>query len=94
MNVDQYNFSNKLKTSLMIMMVIGVVSMAANYMFFDDAAHTRFWSNLLLNSSFFVGISFTAIFFMSGSIVALAGWMTAHKRMWEAFSMYLCLLLD
>lgn len=88
MNVDQFKFSGKLKTSLLVMIVIGVVSLVANW-FIDDHAHTRLWSNLLLNTTFFIGIAFTAIFFMSGSIVALAGWMTAFKRLWEAFSMYL-----
>ncbi len=93
MNVDQLNssyiFSGKLKTTLLIMMGIGALSLAANWMLFDDHSHTRFWSNMLLNSSFFVGIAFTGFLFMSGSLVALAGWMTAHKRLWEAFSMYL-----
>lgn len=86
--VKQFDFTGTMKTVLIGFMVLGVVCMGITW-FVDDELHTRFWSNLLHNSSFFTGISFMATFFISVCITAWAGWYTLFKRVWEAFSMFI-----
>jgi hypothetical protein len=55
----------------------------------DDAYHTRFWSTWLHHAVFFSGISFTAMFFLSGQITAFAGWNTVIRRVWESMSQFM-----
>lgn len=86
--MNQYTLSARARTVLFACMVVGLISMGATW-FMDDALHTRFWSNLLHNSSFFTGIAFMATFFIAVCITAYAGWYTLFKRVWESFSMFL-----
>ncbi len=69
-------------------MVIGVLCLILTYIG-DDPLHTRFWSNILHNSVFFTGIALMALFFLSASITAWAGWYTVFKRVWESMSQFL-----
>jgi hypothetical protein len=55
----------------------------------DDAYHTRFWTTWLHHAVFFSGISFTAMFFLSGQITAFAGWNTVIRRVWESMSQFM-----
>ncbi len=86
--MNQFTFTGRLKTSLIIMMVVGLVSMGLTWIW-DDEIHTRFWSNYLHNASFFTGISLMAGFFIAVCITAWAGWYAVFKRVWESFSMFL-----
>ncbi len=69
-------------------MLIGVLCLVLTYVG-DDDLHTRFWSNILHNSVFFTGIALMALFFLSASITAWAGWYTVFKRVWESMSQFL-----
>lgn len=69
-------------------MLIGALSLVLTF-FGDDSLHTRFWSNILHNSVFFTGIALMALFFLSASITAWAGWYTVFKRVWESMSQFL-----
>lgn len=86
--IENYDFTSKLKMSLMIMMAIGAISMTWTW-FVDDESHTRFWTNLLHNATFVTGIAFTSLFFLCVCITAWAGWVSLFKRLWEAMSMFL-----
>ena len=86
--MNQFNISNSLRTTLIVMMALGALCLGLTW-FTDDHSHTRFWSNLLHNSVFFTGIAIMATFFMSASITAYAGWYTAFKRVFESFSVFL-----
>ncbi|MFM7154217.1 MAG: hypothetical protein ACKOZV_08845 [Bacteroidota bacterium] len=77
MNLNtQFVFESKTKRLLYGGMALGVLSLLYIYMN-DDAYHTRFWSTWLHHAVFFSGISFTAMFFLSGQITAFAGWNTS-----------------
>ncbi len=49
----------------------------------------RFWTNLLHNSVFFLGIAFIAGFAYCAFTTAYAGWFVQFKRVWESFSMFM-----
>jgi len=87
--MTNFEFSGRQRTTLFVGLIIGVISMAATWMFGDDALHSRFWSNFLHNSVFFTGIALMAGFFLSASITAWAGWYSLFKRIWEAYSLFL-----
>ena len=86
--MDQFQLANRTKTVLLGLSALGVICLIATY-FIGDEAHSRFWSNLLHNSVFFTGVSVMALFFITVSITAYAGWHVVFKRVWEAFSMFL-----
>lgn len=87
--MNQFTFEGKQKRVLIGMMILGVVCLALSFM--DNAVphHSRFWSNFLHNTVFFIGIAFTSMFIMTASITAYAGWFTVFKRIWEAYSLFL-----
>lgn len=69
-------------------MGLGVLCMALTFLG-DDALHSRFWSNYLINAVFFTGISFVSLFVLSAFTTAYAGWHVVVKRIWEAYSLFL-----
>ncbi len=84
----QFQFTSKQKTTLMGFMGLGVLCMII-ILFTDDALAPRFWSNFLLNSIFFTGIAFIALFSISAMVTAYSGWQTVFKRVWEAYAQFL-----
>lgn len=86
--MNQFNISPGLRTTLFVLMGLGLLSMGITW-FGDDELHTRFWSNFLHNSVFFTGIAVMASFFMAASILAYAGWYVAFKRIFEAVTAFL-----
>jgi hypothetical protein len=87
--MNRFKFSGTLKIVLLIGILIGIISLALTYFVWDDEVHSRFWSNLLHNSTFFLGLSLMALFFLSASITAWAGWYVLFKRLWESFTIFL-----
>jgi cytochrome bd-type quinol oxidase subunit 2 len=80
---QNFKFEGRTKTLLFALMAVGLVCLGINF-FVDDEHHTRFWSNILLNTAFFTGIALMGLFFYAANIVALSGWYTGFKRIWEA----------
>ncbi|HAQ37043.1 MAG TPA: hypothetical protein DCQ58_00915 [Saprospirales bacterium] len=87
--MNRFEFSGKLRITLLIGIGIGLLSMILTYFIGDDDLNSRFWSNFLHNSSFFTGISLMAVFFIAASVTAWAGWYVVFKRLWESFSIFL-----
>lgn len=85
---DNYKFEGGIKTLLIAFMVIGLISMGITF-FGDDELHTRFWSNFLINSTFFTLIAFVALMFKCGLYMGFSGWQTVFKRLWESYSLFL-----
>ena len=77
--MNQYTMKSSHRNLLLGAMGIGLVCMILTWMS-DDAYHTRFWTNFLHNTVFFLGIAFTSMFIMTASITAYAGWFTVFKR--------------
>lgn len=81
-------FESRQKTTLLVIMGVGVACLAATYMT-DDSLHMRFWGNYLHNTVFFTGMAAVAMFFMSAQIVAFSGWNALVRRIWEAEALFL-----
>ncbi len=88
-NNTRFSLSTGLKTGLFAMMAIGVVCLVITYFNGADEYHTRFWSNFLINTVFFTGISFLALMFLAAHGIALSGWHVVFKRIWESFMQFI-----
>lgn len=90
MNIGDHTFkmSGRERSVLFGFMGLGVLCMLITFLG-DDAVHSRFWSNFLINTVFFTGISFVALFILSAFTAAYSGWHIVVKRIWEAYSMFL-----
>lgn len=87
--MNQYSFSGKLKPISIGLMILGALCLGLTWFSNEDGTHARFWSNLLHNGVFFMGISAMATFFIAVCVTAYAGWHTVFKRVWEAFSAFM-----
>lgn len=86
--MNQFTFDSRTKQVLIGFMILGLVCLGITF-FVDDALHTRFWTNYLHNSVFFLGIGFISLFVLTAFTTAYAGWYTVVKRVWEAYSLFL-----
>ena len=88
-----FTITGKERMTLFAFMALGVVCLIATFFWGDPSEisghHTRFWANVLHNSVFFTGISFTALFVTCAFTTAYAGWFTILKRVWEAFYLFI-----
>jgi hypothetical protein len=88
--MNKYTFTNKTRNITFGLMAIGLIAIIKGFVHSsDDALHTRFWANLLVNSWFFMGVGLLATFFMALQYVAEVAWSVAVKRVYEAVSCYL-----
>ncbi|GAA5220488.1 hypothetical protein [Membranihabitans marinus] len=86
--MKQFEISSKQKSVLFGFMGVGLLCLIITF-FIDDAYRPRFWSNFLINSVFFTGISFIALFILCAKFIAYSGWQTVFKRLWEAYTQFL-----
>ena len=87
----QFALESRQKNVLFGLMGLGAICLVLSY-FYDplpESHHLRFWTNVLHNSAFFTGISFTITFVIAATLTAYSGWHTAFKRVWEAMSLFL-----
>jgi hypothetical protein len=87
--MNQFVFESKQKNLFIGLMVTGIVCLILTYVTDHDHMHTRFWTNFLHNSVFFMGIGFVATFILAAKTTAYSGWHTAYKRVWEAYSLFI-----
>ena len=87
--MNRFEFSGKLKTILLVGMVIGLISLVVEFFVLGDDYHSQFWGDVVLNNTFFIGMSLTALFAMSAFITAWAGWYSVFKRLFEAINAFL-----
>jgi hypothetical protein len=85
----EFTFSSKTKTFSLILMAIGVVSLAINFLTDHSDHHNMFWSNILFNGFFFFGIAAGALFFMVLSYATEAAWTVLIKRVLEGIISFL-----
>ncbi len=85
----QFTFTSKQKTATMVAMAIGILCLVISFFTDPEYGHARFWTNLLHNSVFFLGIAFITQFLYSASTVAFGGWFVAFKRIWEGMFSYI-----
>ncbi|MBS2096875.1 hypothetical protein [Carboxylicivirga linearis] len=82
-----FEFTQKLKTFLIALMVIGAVLTIAGVFLNLDHTH-RIWANVLLNGFYFTAIAMSAFFFVVVHILGESGWHTTIQRIPEAMGQY------
>ena len=84
--VEKFEFTDKLKKSLYIMIGVGVVGILLTLLMYRDNHYSRLWSNILLNAYFFTGIGIFGIFFAAANQLGYSGWITLVKRIYMSLS--------
>ncbi|OAV44991.1 hypothetical protein [Lewinella sp. 4G2] len=88
--METFVFSSRAKATTGGLAIFGLILLVLSY-FVDggEGHHMRFWTNLLHNSVFFLGIGALAGFAYCAFTTAYAGWFVQFKRVWESFWMFL-----
>lgn len=89
-NNEFYKFEGGMKKMCIAFIALGVLG--AIWAFFDNHGmnlHSRFWSNLLLNTYYFNGMAIAALFFVSAHTIGYGGWFIVVKRVIESFGSFL-----
>jgi hypothetical protein len=85
---QEFKIPAKLKTSSMVMLAIGVITLIVGVALLlfskDQMAQNRFWAVILQNSIFFLLISLASIFILSASTLAQGAWIVAFRRIPES----------
>ena len=81
--MDLFVFNKKLKMTTFVLMAIGVLALVIGFATDSSDHHNRFWSNVLVNSFFFLAIGLGAIFFYALQYATEAGWSAIVKRIFE-----------
>ena len=93
-----FQFPTKLKNLSIILMAIGVLATIGGYIYYNSLMHhgaeghhatNQVWSNLLVNSFYFMGVSLAALFFLIIQYIAKAGWAIGVRRIQEAITAFL-----
>ena len=84
-----YAFNPKWRMASIGLMVLGLIGLVYGVVTFSGADSHRLWANLLVNATFFLGISMGCAFFVAAHYLAWGGWFIAIKRVPEAIMGYL-----
>lgn len=85
---QRYTFNPRWRMVSIALMAIGLVGLVYGVVTGGDHAN-RLWANLLVNATFFLGISMAAAFFVSAHYLAWGGWSVVIKRVPEAIMGYI-----
>ena len=86
---EQFQIPGKFKTTSLLLLVIGIVSLVAGYFMYgtgDEHHQIRFWGTLMHNSIFFLLVVNASMFFICATTLAMGGWQLAFRRVSEAIS--------
>lgn len=87
MSDNNFEYTSRLRMRFLGVLILGwvlvIIGMAVSGMPWD-----RFWSNFLLETMYFLGISVLAVFTLASHQIALAGWYVNIKRIPEALSQF------
>jgi len=86
---DQFVVPARLKSTSMVMILVGVVSLVCGIAFLlmgnhTDADRTRFWTVLLHDAVFFSFVTGASIFIQAAVTLAQGSWIVAYKRVPES----------
>lgn len=87
--MNQFIFEKRQKNFLLGFIGIGVLCLILSYVLDEGEWHTRFWTNYLHNTVYFLGIAFISTFILYAKTLTYSGWHVAFKRVWEAYSLFL-----
>lgn len=86
----EYQISNKAKLTTIILIVVGIASLALGLLT-AHGEHTsqRLWANLLVNGYFFFTISLAAVFFIALQYVSEMAWGVTTQRVFQAIMSFM-----
>src|SRR5690349_1360581 len=88
MITDRFEVPSRLKSTGIVLLLIGVAALIAGYFTMlpggEHHEQARFWTVLLQNSVFFLFISAASIFIQAAAGLAQGGWIVAYRRVPEA----------
>ncbi|MCB0401480.1 MAG: quinol:cytochrome C oxidoreductase [Flavobacteriales bacterium] len=86
----EYTISNKAKLTTIILVVVGIASLAVGLLTgHGEHTSTRLWANLLVNGYFFFSISLAAVFFIALQYVSEMAWGVTTQRIFQAIMSYM-----
>mgnify|MGYP005989754987 CR=1 FL=1 len=87
----EYTVSKQAKLTTIILIVVGLLSLAAGIFLNHDhhGVSGRLWANLLVDGYFFFTISVAAIFFLALQYVAEMAWGVTTQRIFQAIMAFL-----
>lgn len=83
---EQFEIPARFKTASLVLMAIGIVSVAVGFFMYYGTEPARFWATMLHNSVFFLLVVNAAMFFICATTMAMGGWQMAFRRVPEAIS--------
>ena len=83
---NKFEYSSKLRNTFLAVLATGVILTVIGFL--TGSSMDRFWSNFLLDTIFFLGISVLAVFFLAAHQLAMSGWHITVKRIPEAISQF------
>ena len=92
---QKFVFTGREKMATFIMMGIGILSIIIGLVLGYGGEHGdvftqhRFWTNMLNNSTFFLGVALLAFLLMCGFVTGYSGWFVAFKRVMEAMATFI-----
>lgn len=86
---DNFEFTDKLKKNLFIMMGIGLLGLVYVFLLYPENSHARLWSNILANTYYFTGIGLFGMFAVAAGTLAYGGWHILVKRIFLSLSGFL-----
>ncbi len=86
---DNFEFTDKLKKNLFIMMGIGLLGLVYVFLLYPENSHARLWSNILANAYYFTGIGLFGMFAVAAGTLAYGGWHILVKRIFLSLSGFL-----
>lgn len=87
-NKEFYKFEGGIKKMSIVFIILGVLGALGAFFSSDFNQHSRFWSNLLLNTYYFNGMAIAAVFFISAHMIGYGGYISSMKRIFESFGMF------
>ena len=84
---ETFEFTDKLKRTLFMMMGAGVVGILI-LLLYPHNQHARLWSNLLACTYYFTGIGLFGMFAVSAGQIAYGSWQTLEKRIFLSLSAF------
>src|SRR5690554_5883507 len=82
---DQFQVPSSLKTSCIVVIVVGVIALLASFMIDSHVG----WVDFLVNNMYVITISVSGLFLMTITGVMQTSWMTPFKRIPETMTRFL-----
>lgn len=77
-------FSNRAKLVSYILMILGAIAVIAGYFVYGEDHHARWWSNMLINGIYFLGIGLGGLFIYALNFATETAWAVVLRRVMEA----------